>query len=154
MISLIQSVITNDVESLRSILTASEDPDRRDKDGRCALIHAAIDNRVEAAQLLLEASADVNLQDNQGNSALHYAAQDFHNEIASLLLEHGANVDIEDIHGNTPLWRAVYNSGGRGQMIHLLLTAGADRHHRNRHGKSPADLAATIANFDAQEFLR
>jgi ankyrin repeat protein len=60
-----------------------------------------------------------------GNSALHYAAQEYHCEMARLLLDSGASVDIQDKHGNTSLWRAVFNSRGRGDVISILLKAGA-----------------------------
>jgi uncharacterized protein len=62
-------------------------------------------------------------------------------------------VDSEDIHGNTPLWRAVFNSRGRGDLIELLLSSGADRGHRNKRGKTPLDLANTIANYDVAQFF-
>ncbi len=48
---------------------------------------------------------------------------------------------------------AVFESQGRGEMIKILLAAGADRNRKNNHGVSPAELAASIANFDVKRWL-
>lgn len=119
----------------------------RDADGRTPLIHAAIDNKLPAAILLLDFGATADSQDKLGNTALHYAAQDQHQEMASLLIARGANVEIEDAYGNTPLGRAVFNSRGRGELICVLLKAGADKNHRNASGMTPFELAKSIGNY-------
>jgi uncharacterized protein len=124
-----------------------------DSDGRTPLIQAATDNRLELAKLLLESGANVDAQDRLGKSALHYAAQEYHCEMARLLLASGASVDVQDKHGNTPLWRAVFNSRGRGDVISILLKAGADKSHRNKTGKTPLELANTIANYNIVQFF-
>ena len=150
---LIQCVVKNDLGALQTGLAQGTDPNERDDEGRTPLIHAAIDNRLEAAKLLLDSGAEPDTQDEAGNSALHYAAQEHHPAMASLLIGHRARVDAEDSHGNTPLWRAVFNSRGRGELIALLLKAGADKTHRNKHGKTPMDLAKTIANYNITQFF-
>jgi ankyrin repeat protein len=134
-------------------LAQGANPDEQDAGGRAALLHAAICNRLEVARLLLESGANVDAQDEWGNSSLHYAAQEHHIEMASILIERGAKVDIEDHHGNSPLWRAVFNSRGRGELVTLLLKAGADRNHRNKNGKSAIDLSRSIANYDVAQFF-
>jgi ankyrin repeat protein len=73
--------------------------------------------------------------------------------MVSLLLTHGAVTEVEDANGNTPLFRAVFDSRGRGDVIALLLRAGADRDHENKHGVTPAQLAATIGNYDVAQFF-
>jgi ankyrin repeat protein len=153
MASMIECVFRNDLSGLQTALAQGSDPNERDDDGRTPLIHAAIDNRLEVARLLLDSGADVDAQDAMGDSALHYAAQEHHSEMASLLIGHGARVDAEDNHGNTPLWRAVFHSRGRGELIRLVLKAGADQNHRNKKGKTPLDLAKTIANYNIVQFF-
>ena len=152
--SLIKLILANDVAGIREGLADGADPNERDSDDRTPLLYAAIDNKLQIAKLLLDSGADVDTQDASGNSALHYAAQEHHAEIASLLIGHRAAVDIEDVHGNTPLWRAVFNSRGRGELIALLLRAGADPSRRNKHGRTPLDLAQSIANFDVGQFFK
>lgn len=154
MASLMDFVFRNDLHGLGMELARGADPNERDMEGRTPLIQATIDNRLELAQKLLDFGAQVNAQDRLGNSALHYAAQEYRIEIAQLLLkQNGAIADTVDAYGNTPLWRAVFNSRGREKLIQNLLDAGADRNHKNRNGKSPLDLAKTIANFDITQFF-
>jgi ankyrin repeat protein len=153
MASLIDYVFQNNLEGLKASLAQGSDTNQVDSDGRTPLIQAAIDNRLEVAKLLLESGANVNAQDALGNSALHYAAQEYHCEMAMLLLGNGASVDMQDKHGNTPLWRAVFNSRGRGEVIAILLKAGADKSHRNRTGKTPLELTKTIANYNIAGFF-
>jgi ankyrin repeat protein len=62
-------------------------------------------------------------------------------------------VDAQDIHGNTPLSRAVFDSKGRGQVIKLLLSSGANKDLKNKHGISPEDLAKSIGNYDVSKLL-
>ncbi|MEO7702080.1 MAG: ankyrin repeat domain-containing protein [Opitutus sp.] len=63
-------------------------------------------------------------------------------------------VDPVDVHGNTPLWRAVFNSCGRGELIELLISRGADPTKKNKSGTTPKDLAETIANYEVAKFLK
>jgi len=70
-----------------------------------------------------------------------------------LLVSHGATVDVADRYGNTPLSRAVFNYSGDGGAVITLLRLGADRHFKNKHGNSPADLAKKIANYDVKKFF-
>ena len=81
-------------------------------------------------RLLIKSNADVSARDNDGWTPLHFATQNHSVDIAQLLLGAGASVDAEDVHGNTPLWRAVFESRGRGEIIGLLLRAGADKHRK------------------------
>jgi ankyrin repeat protein len=43
------------------------------------------------------------------------------------LLEHGADPNRTNAHGNTPLFTAVFNSRGRGDLITMLREHGAGR---------------------------
>jgi ankyrin repeat protein len=152
--SLIECILKRDLVALQNGLADGAHPDERDREGRKPLMNSTIENYIDAARLLIETGAEVDAQDQLGNSALHYAAQEHHAEMATLLITRGsARVDVTDIHGNTPLGRAVFNSRGRGELISILLSAGADRNRRNNHGKSPLDLAKAISNYDIARFF-
>ena len=62
-------------------------------------------------------------------------------------------MDAPDVNGNTPLSNAVFDSRGRDQMIKLLLSFGANKTLKNKHGVSPEDLAKSIGNYDVSKFL-
>lgn len=147
------AVARNDSKEAIRLLEAGFNPDTKDPDGRTALMHAVIDGKDELVQLLIARGSDVNIQDEQGFSALHFAAQDFRATAAMAILQAGARVDLRDKYGNTPLFRAVFNSRGRGEIIKLLLEHGADRNAKNNSGKSPLDLANTIGNYDVKQFF-
>jgi hypothetical protein len=61
----------------------------------------------------LVAGDEIRLDDRQGFTALHFAAQQSQTEAVRVLLEAGAPLHPRDRFGNTPLWRAVFNSGGK-----------------------------------------
>jgi len=104
-------------------------------------------------RLLLNSGASPDVPDKNGWSALHFAAQAQSAEAIELLVSHGATVDVADRYGNTPLSRAVFNCRGDGGAVITLLRLGADRHFKNKHGNSPADLAKKIANYDVKKFF-
>ncbi len=141
------------MSDLQTVLSQGADPNEQDRDGRTPLIHAAIDNKVEFAKLLLESDANVDAQDNLGYASLHYAAQNWFFEMAGLLIRYGAAIDLEDNNGNTPLGRATFASQGRGELISLLLKAGADRNHPNKYGQTPLNLSKLIANYNVSQYF-
>ena len=141
------AIAQDDNLSLKAILSSGANVNCVDRDGRTPLHDASIMNKLEAAELLLQAKADVNAKDAGKWTALHFAAQNWLPDLAKLLVAHGAAVDSLDEHGNTPLSNAVFNSRGRGELIEILLKAGADKNLKNNHDVSPLDLAKTIANY-------
>jgi ankyrin repeat protein len=130
-----------------------DDVDRVDRGGRSALFEAIVNADEPAVAELIRKGANVNLADRTGETPLHAAARGFQLGIAGRLLIAGAAVDAVDENGNSSLWRAVFESRGRSEMIALLLKAGASRSLANKHGISPLDLAEKIANYDLKPFL-
>lgn len=150
---IIAATLRHDRDALISAIAQGADINQADKNGRTALHHTAIDGSGELLSILLSSGADANLADHAGWTALHFAANEYHVEVAEILLKAGANVDSEDSHGNTPLFRAVFASQGRGEMIHLLRRYGAQLSHVNKHGVSPIGLAESIANYDVSKWF-
>ena len=68
--------------------------------------------------------------------------------MAALLLSKGVEVDAEDVDGNTALWYATLRTRGEGPIVQLLLGHGADPHHENHEGRSPARLAKALGGVD------
>ena len=102
---------------------------------------------------LLADGADVAAKDKQGFTALHFACQENRLDVVELLLAAGAPVDPPDQWGNTPLWRAVFNGRGDARVVRRLVLAGANPDKANASGKTPRELANTIANYDTSEYF-
>ena len=101
----------------------------------------------------LEAGDDPNHPDVDGFTPLHFAAQSGAVDVAEALLAAGATVDARNTYGNTPLFVAVFDSKGRGELITLLRSRGADPYAINESGQTPVGLARLIGNEDvAQHF--
>ncbi len=149
----IEAVLSGDLARLRVALDGGADVDAVDRQERTALHNAAIDGRGDMAELLLDHVADPNAGDAQQWTPLHFAAREQHVALAELLLRRGASIDAVDTFGNTPLFRATFDSRGRGEMITTLLRAGADPNHANERGVTPAKLATTIANYDVKRWF-
>src|SRR5512140_3597079 len=99
---------------------------KRDTEGRMPLHYAALDNDYSSAEARLAAGDDPNVGDRLGFTPLHLAAQQCSIDVARVLLDHGASVDQPNSFGHTPLFVAVFNSRGRGELIELLRERGAD----------------------------
>jgi ankyrin repeat protein len=124
-----------------------------DSEGRSALHYAALKNDPAEAAELLAGGSDPNLSDQAGFTPLHFAAQEGSVDVARILVNNGARVDPTNGFGNTPLWVAVFNSQGHGDMIALLRQHGADPLKENRNGQTPAGLARLIGNYDVGQFF-
>jgi ankyrin repeat protein len=123
-----------------------------------ALVIAAEPAPVEAVvadglRWLSDHGVPVDRADLDGMTPLHLAALHYSTNAAKQLLDLGAAVDPRDKYGNTPLFKAVFESCGRGDMVRLLKANGADVNAVNLHGVTPKSLAYTIANFNVRQFF-
>lgn len=119
-----------------------------DVSGRVPLHYAALFGDLHRAQELVNDGANIGIGDHDGQTPLHYAAQGSSVAVAELLLSHGALVDAEDVDGNTALWCATLRTRGEGPIVQLLLGNGADPHHENHEGRTPAKLAKALGGVD------
>lgn len=115
------------------------DINAQDDNGNTPLKYACAEPHVEVVRKLIDLGASVTLADSRGFTPLHCAAG--HGfwpealEIADLLLNHGAQINQQshDL-GFVPLHEA------RGeQMIHYLLTQGANPTIQNHAGMTPLE---------------
>lgn len=115
------------------------------------MYEVVLDNNIEEVKKALS-NCDVDEQEETtGFTALHYCAQNKYLDIAKFLIDNGAAVDIKDNYGNTPLFKAVFFSEGKTEMIKLLLDAGANPNEKNDSDVSPKELAENIGSFDVTE---
>lgn len=125
-----------------------------DRAGRSPLHYAAMEDDIEAVASLLRSDAPLNQPDHQGFTPLHLAAQEHSVRAAAALLAAGADVDAVNIFGNSALYVAVFNSRGRGDLIDLLRSYGADPRLPNRSGQTPVGLARLIGSHDVARFFQ
>lgn len=119
-----------------------------------ATLHAAvIGGDLSEVRRLIASGSDANASDANGFTPLHLAAQEFHVDVAEALLEAGADANRQNRFGNGPLFVAVFNSNGRGRMIELLRSHGADPYAANSSGQTPVGLARLIANYNVSRFF-
>lgn len=129
-------------------MTLLDDRSPADVSGRVPLHYAALFGDLHRAQESVDRGNDLQAIDNAGQTPLHYAAQGSSVAVAALLLSKGVEVDAEDIDGNTALWHATLRTRGEGPIVQLLLGHGADPHHENHEGRSPARLAKALGGVD------
>lgn len=143
-----KAILAGDIQKVREHLNTGGSIGLKDKYGMQLIHYAILQHSNNMLSLAFEKGADVNAKDNEGYTALHYAAQEYELDLGKRLIENGAVVDSTDSNGNTPLFRAVFASRGRLDMIKLLLAYKADKYKENLHGVTPKSLAETIANYD------
>ncbi|MCA9088364.1 MAG: ankyrin repeat domain-containing protein [Planctomycetaceae bacterium] len=151
----IRAVYQKDYDFLDEFMTPKNSSEV-DEDGRTLLMHAVLASNAdcEMVRFLIDHGVPVNAPDaDQKWTALHFAAREKRSDIVDLLLRTGADVNAVEVFGNTPLARSLDSVPFDRRTIELLIRAGADPEHRNRHGKSPLDVARLMKNKDLESLL-
>jgi ankyrin repeat protein len=139
--ALAEAAFVCDFIRVRQLLGRGADVNVRDDEERTPLHSAVLAGSVGLVGLLLESGADVNAADTDGFTALHFAAQEHEVELARLLIARGANVNAQDNDGASVLWRAVFCSAGRDELVQHLVQSGAKPDLPNLAGETPRQLA-------------
>lgn len=88
-----------------------------------------------------------NLRCATGQTLLHFAASLGLTRFVAGLLARGANPDVQDNNGNTPMHLAALS--GHAHIVHRLRLAGANAAARSIRDFTPADLATSLAAYQA-----
>ncbi len=123
-------------------------------DGWTALHLAAAFGTPESARLLIQRGARVDTvsRNSQRNQPLHAAlALSQNSEIIVALLTAGADANAVQVGGYTPIFSAA--TGNRMDLAETLIKHGANPHHRDEQGKSPADFARERGHSDLATWL-
>ncbi len=105
------------------------------------------------AEALVEAGANLEAvsRNDMAVRPLHSAAAGRHLDVSRLLIERGAGVNTTQHGGFAPLHEAAQH--GDGELIELLLAAGADRDIRLDDGRTAADVALEAGHEGLAERL-
>ncbi len=134
-----------ELDTVRAMLDAGEDPNMRDLNSGATLLHyAVLYNKPELVVLLLAHKANVNARIDargleSGATPLLYAVVQNELPLTRLLIAHGADVRSTYRSGRTALHIAA--DGGMTDIARFLLQNGADANARDSAGFSPLDDA-------------
>ena len=142
-----------DIETLRSLITAGANVDGAQGDGMTGLHWAAKHGDVEAARMLLDAGAEPDARTRiGGHTPLHVAAAQGQADVAGALLTAGAQADAWTTTGATSLHFAA--ASGSGDAVDRLIAHGADANARERQWQqTPLMFAAAANRVDAVRAL-
>ncbi|WP_367898388.1 ankyrin repeat domain-containing protein [Leptospira sp. WS58.C1] len=147
------AILSHDIALVKQLAAKKQLIEERDSYGRTPLMVAIIEELDEVVSILLKNGANADAQDKDGYAALHFAVDRFQVKNVQALIKSNVKIDIQDANGNTPLSNAVFEYEGKGDIIKLLLKAGAKPKLKNFHGVSPLELAQSIANYDVAKFF-
>jgi ankyrin repeat protein len=130
---------------IRALLGQGADANAINAYGVPVLMHAVLNRNVSVAQMLLEAGADAQARIERSHiTALMWAASTGDPGIVQLLLEHGADVNATETHstGKSAIHWAFEGRKTNGEVMGLLIQAGADVNGQNAFGETLLVLAA------------
>ncbi|HYH39362.1 MAG TPA: ankyrin repeat domain-containing protein [Azospirillum sp.] len=130
--------------TLRTMLAAGHDPNKRLENGKTPLMLAAEAGLRDAARQLLERGANANLRTRDGATAIMYAAWNGRDEVVALLADSGANVNAGNDDGKTALMAAA--ARGHAGVVRALLARGAVVDRAANHGWTALMYAAHAGN--------
>jgi ankyrin repeat protein len=149
----LSALYKEDMKGFQISMLEFDDLNFIDDEGRSLIFYAVLEGQFNAVKLLIEKNINLNIRDANGWTPLHYAVSEHYLEISNLLIEKGVEVNSKDNFGNTIIWRAVFTSKGRGEIIESLLNHGANPLIKNDSDISALELAKTIGNYDVKQFL-
>jgi len=130
--SLSGKIMDNDINSVKEMIAAGADINKKDSNGYTSLMTACHYNRLEIAKLLVSAGAELNVQEKSyGYTPLILACQYKYHDLAKYLISKGADINIQGKEGATALMAAASNSR---EIVELLLSKGADVNARMTDG--------------------
>lgn len=134
---LLQAIDSNDVDTLRRIVSTTPAIANAPVDNDLPLHRALLRRSWQCVDLLLTAGADVHARDEKCDrrTALHVAALESNVAVVVQLIDRGAVIDALDADDCTPLHNAVW--ADEVGVAKLLLERGANVDARSRSGMTP-----------------
>lgn len=148
---LVDSAEYGDVNTLKILLQAGENPNQKGDFETTALLRATYQGNLEAVKALLAYGADPNIADIGGATPLHIASREGNKQIVDLLIKSGAHINVADKEGFTPLMRA--SISGDDQVVKGLVKLGANLDVKNSFGETAITQATKSKNREAISVL-
>eukprot|EP00210_Caulerpa_lentillifera_P006979 g6674.t1 len=114
-----------------------------DIDGYSALHYIVLLDNPDITSCIISKGADINAKNQDGESPVFLATKNNCVDSLRVLLEAGADPNVKTESENYALHEAV--NEGYVEAVMLLLSHGADRKEIKKDGKSPVDLALSVA---------
>jgi ankyrin repeat protein len=161
---LYQAALRGDDQGVAFLLAHTAPINQQHFTDRDSPLHAACwcgdgDNRILTIDYLLQSGIDINTTNAHGNTPLHAAASQAYGcaggdgaapRLLAALISRGADIDCVNHAGETPLIATVKGQHfGEPELacLKLLVTKGANLHHRDLDGKSARDYAQELHDF-------
>jgi len=149
--ALIGAAARGQTEMVHLLLDAGANPNGTDAWGQLPLHLACQGNHLDAALLLIQRGAGLEHKDRDEMTPLLRASMSVHLETMMLLLNHGSSLEAREKFGLTALSfvasRPPSMSARLQEAAELLLEAGAEVDAKDRHGRTPFELAASMKNY-------
>jgi ankyrin repeat protein len=141
-----------DLELVQMVLTSREGQGLHDRDrnGRTVLHNAASKGTKELVDFLLSKGVQADIKNNQQETALMTACYYGNRNVVRLLLKHtgGQGVNETNSEGRTVLHLAMtYQWRTTGELVRVLLLAGADPDIPDNEGRTPRELAKQARGY-------
>lgn len=145
---IIQAANMNETGKVVDLLRRGMDVNTTDPQGMTLLMIAARNNNIELARFLLDNRANAQRRNPFGDTALMIAALQGHAGFVQLLLERKTET-------NHAGWNALHYAAfeGRGEIIAMLLAAGAQINLKAPNGQTALMLAAKRGHLEAVRVL-
>ena len=162
--------MSNNVETVKSLLNNGVDVNAKNHLGTTALMSAASSGQTNMVEFLLDRGADINAKDIGGDTALTYSGQPqidpttglpktftsddeiIEVKICKLLLDKGADINAKDSEGMTALMYAA--SSGQTNMVEFFLDKGADINAKDKAGHTALGNAIENGNAAIVQLLQ
>ncbi len=141
---LVDAVIRNQIDTVKDLIKAGANVNRKDKNNFTPLMYA---NSPELVKELLKAGANPNIKNKFGETALlNFFGRDSIDETNTIraFVEGGANLNIKNSQGETPLMSSIRH--GHKTYIKELMKGNVDVNIPNNEGFTPLMIASLHGN--------
>ena len=154
--NILEILLDDEVDKLRALVQSGQllvnTADK--KDGRSLLQRATSANAPRIVTFLLDSGASLDQRNRWGMGALSNAARAGRVQFVRQLLRAGADVNDGDLKGFTALHHVLLtNRVEAGELIQILLQAGADPDRRDNAGLSPRDMVRERISTDLAKYF-